>query len=189
MAKFFNQSRQQFSPREKLLSNYHTSRINLLLVAILTLINVTMILLGQDSYFLFSACVPYIIALTGAIFCGTLPEEYYEQIEGYYQVFESSAIYGVIKTFEDLEDGISGCDAVFVSAGDNLGDDYYITEAIMEDASPNAIFLHPMPVNRETEAEAAVADGNQSAMLNMAENLLHIEKAVLALTIGKTVNG
>jgi ornithine carbamoyltransferase len=105
------------------------------------------------------------------------------------EFIESSAIYGVIKTFEDLEDGISGCDAVFVSAGDNLGDDYYITEAIMEDASPNAIFLHPMPVNRETEAEAAVADGNQSAMLNMAENLLHIEKAVLALTIGKTVNG
>jgi len=93
MAGLFNQPRQQFSPREKLLSNYHTARVNLLFMAILTLINVVMILLGQDSYFLFSACVPYIIALTGAIFCGTLPEEYYGEIEGYHQIFESSAIY------------------------------------------------------------------------------------------------
>ena len=94
MANFFNQApRQQFSPREKLYSNYHTSRINLLLAAVFTLINVLLILMGKATYFLFSACVPYIVALCGAIFCGALPQEYYDEIDGYYQIFESSVIY------------------------------------------------------------------------------------------------
>lgn len=101
---------------------------------------------------------------------------------------ESAAIYGTIHTFDELDEGITSCDAVFVSAGDNLGRDYMITEDVMEEASPHAIFLHPMPVDRNTEADPAVADGAKSAMHVMAENLLHVEKAVLALTLGKPIN-
>ena len=104
------------------------------------------------------------------------------------EFIESAAIYGTIRSFENLEEGLCGCDAVFMSAGDGLGEDYMITEDAMAEAQPHAIFLHPMPVDRFTEAEPAVADGARSAMLNMAENLLHIEKAVLALTLGKQIN-
>lgn len=46
-------------------TTYMRSRSNLLLVVAFTLINVVFALLGQDSYFLFSATVPYFAALVG----------------------------------------------------------------------------------------------------------------------------
>lgn len=46
-------------------TTYMRSRSNLLLVVAFTLINVVFALLGQDSYFLFSATVPYFAVLVG----------------------------------------------------------------------------------------------------------------------------
>ena len=46
-------------------TTYMRSRSNFLLVVAFTLINVVFALLGQDSYFLFSATVPYFVALIG----------------------------------------------------------------------------------------------------------------------------
>jgi len=127
--------------------------------------------------------------LQAAVKCGMkvhaiAPEDFLPDDE----FVDSTAIYGGIQTFESLERGIVGCDGVFVSAGDNLGYDYLLTDDIMDKANPNAIFLHPLPVDRDQEAESAVADGPRSAMMDMAENLLHIEKAIFALTVGKSVN-
>ncbi|MBQ3490657.1 MAG: hypothetical protein IJA86_08715 [Clostridia bacterium] len=94
MAKFFNKvPAQAFSPRQNLLSQYQAGRGNLLLVVIFTLINVILICFGQDMYFLFSATLPYVIAVFGAIFCGMMPDEYYDDPEAYRQIFDSSKIY------------------------------------------------------------------------------------------------
>lgn len=60
---------------------YGVARGNLLLVVIFTLINVVLCLLGQDSYFLFSAIVPYFIASIGALWGGLYPPEYYADLE------------------------------------------------------------------------------------------------------------
>lgn len=127
--------------------------------------------------------------LQAAVKCGInvhaiAPEEYLPDED----FIDSVAIYGAIQTFDNLEQGVVRCDGIFVSAGDNLGYDYLVTDAIMDKATSHAIFLHPLPVNRDTEADATVADGAHSYMMEMAENLLHIEKAVLALTCGKPVN-
>ncbi len=56
---------------------YNISRGNLLLVVAITLINIVMADLGSDTYFLFSAILPYSLALFGALWTGKLPEEYY----------------------------------------------------------------------------------------------------------------
>jgi ornithine carbamoyltransferase len=48
----------------------------------------------------------------------------------------------------------------------------------------NAIFTHPMPVDRGNEVTDEVASGLRSAIYDIAENRLHIQKAVLALTMG-----
>ena len=94
MAKFFNKvPAQAFSPRQNLLSQYQAGRGNLLLVVIFTLINVILISFGQETYFLFSATLPYVIAVFGAIFCGMMPDEYYDDSDAYRQMFESSKIY------------------------------------------------------------------------------------------------
>jgi ornithine carbamoyltransferase len=48
----------------------------------------------------------------------------------------------------------------------------------------NAIFTHPMPVDRGTEVTDEVASGPRSAIYDIAENRLHVQKAILALTMG-----
>jgi ornithine carbamoyltransferase len=48
----------------------------------------------------------------------------------------------------------------------------------------NAIFTHPMPVDRGTEVTDEVASGPRSAIYDIAENRLHVQKAVMALTMG-----
>jgi ornithine carbamoyltransferase len=48
----------------------------------------------------------------------------------------------------------------------------------------NAIFTHPMPVDRDNEVTDEVASGPRSAIYDIAENRLHVQKAVMALTMG-----
>jgi ornithine carbamoyltransferase len=48
----------------------------------------------------------------------------------------------------------------------------------------NAIFTHPMPVDRGNEVTDEVASGPRSAIYDVAENRLHVQKAVMALTMG-----
>lgn len=48
----------------------------------------------------------------------------------------------------------------------------------------NAIFSHPMPVDRGHEVTDEVASGPRSAIYDIAENRLHVQKAVMALTMG-----
>ena len=48
----------------------------------------------------------------------------------------------------------------------------------------NAIFTHPMPIDRGMEVADEVASGPRSAIYDIAENRLHVQKAVMALTMG-----
>ena len=48
----------------------------------------------------------------------------------------------------------------------------------------NAIFTHPMPVDRGNEVTDEIASGPRCAIYDIAENRLHVQKAVLALTMG-----
>jgi N-acetylornithine carbamoyltransferase len=48
----------------------------------------------------------------------------------------------------------------------------------------NAIFTHPMPVDRGSEVTDEVASGPRSVIYDVAENRLHVQKAILALTMG-----
>jgi N-acetylornithine carbamoyltransferase len=48
----------------------------------------------------------------------------------------------------------------------------------------NAIYTHPMPVDRGSEVTDEVASGPRSAIYDIAENRLHVQKAVMALTMG-----
>ena len=77
---FLNQNReavQQGSERQILEAKYANSRHNILLVVIFTVINVALLLTNADTYFLFSAYVPYLLADLGMLMCGMYPEEIY----------------------------------------------------------------------------------------------------------------
>jgi N-acetylornithine carbamoyltransferase len=46
-----------------------------------------------------------------------------------------------------------------------------------------ALYIHPMPIDRENEADDAVCDSEQSIIYDVAENRLHVQKAIMALTM------
>jgi ornithine carbamoyltransferase len=48
----------------------------------------------------------------------------------------------------------------------------------------HGIFTHPMPVDRGNEVTDEVASGANSVIYDVAENRLHVQKAVMALTMG-----
>lgn len=49
--------------------------------------------------------------------------------------------------------------------------------------SNNALFTHPMPIDRGHEVTDEVASGNRSIIYDVAENRLHVQKAIMALTM------
>ncbi len=48
----------------------------------------------------------------------------------------------------------------------------------------DALFIHPMPVDRGHEVTDEVASGPRSIIYDIAENRLHVQKALMALTMG-----
>jgi len=79
----------------------------------------------------------------------------------------------------------------FVSMGDKdaqarLKDlmPYQVTDAIMEQAAKDAVFLHCLPAHRGEEVAASVIDGPQSAVFDEAENRLHAQKAIIRWCFG-----
>lgn len=47
----------------------------------------------------------------------------------------------------------------------------------------NALFAHPMPIDRGSEVTDEVASGPRSIIYDIAENRLHVQKAIIALTM------
>jgi N-acetylornithine carbamoyltransferase len=47
----------------------------------------------------------------------------------------------------------------------------------------NGIFTHPMPIDRNFEVTDEVASGPRSCIYDVAENRLHVQKAIMALTM------
>lgn len=55
------------------------------------------------------------------------------------------------------------------------------TEEMMELTSPDSIYMHALPADRNNEVEDSVIDGPHSAVYDEAENRLHTAKAVMSL--------
>jgi N-acetylornithine carbamoyltransferase len=53
----------------------------------------------------------------------------------------------------------------------------------MDLAGADSIYMHPLPADRNIEVTDAVIDGPHSVVYDEAENRLHVQKAVMALTM------
>jgi ornithine carbamoyltransferase len=61
---------------------------------------------------------------------------------------------------------------------------HWITdEKKMKLAKDDAVYMHPLPADRDVEVTSAVMDGPNSVVFDQAENRLHAQKAVMALTM------
>ena len=98
---------------------------------------------------------------------------------------------GDVSVTRDPAEAVQGARAVVTDCWLSMADDparknqkslapYAVTGALMEEAAPNAIFMHCLPAHRGEEVEAAVIDGPQSVVFDEAENRLHAQKGILA---------
>ena len=61
---------------------------------------------------------------------------------------------------------------------------FQVSEAIMELAHPEAIFLHCLPAHRGEEVTEAVFEGPRSRVWDEAENRLHAQKSIMIELMG-----
>ncbi len=98
----------------------------------------------------------------------------------------------------DFDEGLSGVDVVYAKSwgallsttdedeGKRIIDKYpdWITDdRRMALASDEAVYMHPLPADRNLEVTDSVIDGPRSIVFDQAENRLHGQKAVMALTM------
>ncbi len=61
---------------------------------------------------------------------------------------------------------------------------YGLTDEKLEAARPDAIIMHPGPINRGVEMDSSVADGPRSVILQQVSHGIAIRMAVMAITMG-----
>ncbi len=106
---------------------------------------------------------------------------------------------GSLEKLDDFDAGFDGADIVYAKSwgaleaarDDEEGariasryTDWITDERRMALTRGDAIWMHPLPADRNVEVADAVIDGPQSAAFDEAENRLHVQKAVMALTMG-----
>ena len=82
--------------------------------------------------------------------------------------------WGPLVTTTDLDEGKAITDKY---------SDWITNEKRMKLAKDDAIYMHPLPADRNIEVTDGVIDGLNSVVYDEAENRLHAQKAVMALTM------
>jgi len=82
--------------------------------------------------------------------------------------------WGALMTTEDEKEGAAIIDKY---------KDWIADEPRLKLADQDAIYMHPLPADRGVEVADAVIDGPHSVVYDQAENRLHGQKAVMALTM------
>ncbi len=104
-----------------------------------------------------------------------------------------------VRVFTSLEEGLKGVDVVtmlrlqsermtggLLPSASEYFSRYGLTPQKLALAKPDAIVLHPGPMNRGVEIDSAVADGNQSVILPQVTYGIAIRMAVMAILAGAT---
>jgi len=98
-----------------------------------------------------------------------------------------------VTILDDPRAAVDGADAVYTDTWASMGQEdeieerhaifaaYQVDEALMARARPGALFLHCLPAHRGQEVTQEVMDGPQSIAYDIAENRLHVQKAIVAL--------
>lgn len=102
-----------------------------------------------------------------------------------------------VKVFHDMEAGLSGCDVVIMLRLQNermkgallpSAQEYFkffgLTPEKLALAKPDAIVMHPGPMNRGVEIDSEVADGPQSVILPQVTYGIAVRMAVMAMLAG-----
>lgn len=102
-----------------------------------------------------------------------------------------------VKVFHDMDEGLRDTDVVIMlrlqrerMAGALLPSErefaklYGLNEKRLELTKPDAIVMHPGPINRGVEIDTEVADGVRSVILEQVTNGIAVRMAVMAMIMG-----
>jgi aspartate carbamoyltransferase catalytic subunit len=102
-----------------------------------------------------------------------------------------------VKVFTDMEEGLRGVDVIIMLRLQNermrgallpSAQEYFkhygLTQEKLALAAPDAIVMHPGPMNRGVEIESAVADGKQAVILNQVTFGIAVRMAVMSIVGG-----
>jgi N-acetylornithine carbamoyltransferase len=105
---------------------------------------------------------------------------------------------GSFEQMDSFDEGLAGADVVYAKSWGALltakdetegaemakrYTDWIADERRIALAADDAIYMHPLPADRGVEVADAVIDGPHSVVYDEAENRLHAQKAVMALTM------
>ncbi|MBZ0152764.1 MAG: ornithine carbamoyltransferase [Planctomycetes bacterium] len=100
-----------------------------------------------------------------------------------------------VTILNDPDAAAEGADAIYTDVWASMGQEdeieerngifaaYQVDEEMMARANKSALFMHCLPAHRGWEVTQEVMDGPQSVVYDIAENRLHVQKALLALLI------
>lgn len=103
-----------------------------------------------------------------------------------------------VQIYYNIEQGLQGVDVIIMlrlqrermsSSFFPNAHEYYRCYGLSEErlalANPNAIIMHPGPVNRGVEIDSAVLDSQQSVILQQVRNGVAVRMAIMAMLLGQ----
>lgn len=103
-----------------------------------------------------------------------------------------------VTVYNDMETGIRDADVVIMlrlqkermqgallPSKQEFYQMYGLTEDRLKVAKPDAIVMHPGPINRGVEIESSVADGKQSVILDQVTYGISVRMAVMSMVLGR----
>jgi aspartate carbamoyltransferase catalytic subunit len=101
-----------------------------------------------------------------------------------------------VKVYHDMGAGLEGLDAIlmlrlqhermggeFLPGGEEYFQHFGLTPAALESAAPDAVIMHPGPINRGVEIDSRVAYGERSLILRQVSHGIAIRMAVMAMIL------
>lgn len=108
-----------------------------------------------------------------------------------------AALGGSLVRTEDPGEAVKGADAVYTDVWVSMGEEgsaavkrdaltrFGVTQALMDAAAAEAVFLHCLPAHRGEEVTPEVIDGPRSRVWQQAENRMHAARGLLAWLVGE----
>jgi ornithine carbamoyltransferase len=99
------------------------------------------------------------------------------------------------KVVQDPKEAVKGANVIYTDVWASMGKEkereervknlkpYQVNPELVKGAKEDYIFMHCLPAHRGEEVTNEVADSKNSVIFDQAENRMHTQKAILALTM------
>ena len=139
----------------------------------------------------------YGCAKAGMIFTAATPAGYEPDAEVTRNAIEDARETGAsITLMRDPAEAVKGADIVVTDTWASMGQEaehderkkifapYQVNRELLSHADGRAIVMHCLPAYRDEEITDEVLEANAGVIFDEAENRLHVQKAIMALTMG-----